>query len=351
MGHATRCIPLIRALNHAGYRVYIATHGPQQTLLQKEFPDNPFLSLPGYQVRYSRSKGWLPFKIMQQLPALLRIVQWEHRWLDEAIEQYGIDLVISDNRYGLWTKKCPSVFITHQLQIKAPFLWLEYLIQRIHYRFIERFTTCWVPDQEDADGLAGTLSHPIRKPSIPVTYIGLLSRFNNTNTSKDKHITVLLSGPEPQRTLLEEKIIVQLSSIHREVLLVRGLPAAIDDIIVPSHIKAVNHLTAEALQTVLENSSIVIARSGYSSLMDFSRLHCTTILIPTPGQTEQEYLAMRCEEKGYAIHADQSDLDLNQALAKAESNKVVFPSFHFFEEIDLQGLMVFTTALPVKASS
>ncbi|MEN9298949.1 MAG: hypothetical protein RLZZ429_1262 [Bacteroidota bacterium] len=338
---------MIRALNHAGYRVYIATQGPQQTLLQKEFPDNPFLSLPGYQVRYSRSKGWLPFKIMQQLPALLRIVQWEHRWLEEAIEQYGIDLVISDNRYGLWTKKCRTVFITHQLQIKAPFLWLEHIIQRIHYRFIERFNACWVPDQEEGNGLAGTLSHPNRKPAIPVTYIGLLSRFYASNSINKKQITVLLSGPEPQRTLLEEKIIAQLSSIHKEVLLVRGLPAAMDNITVPPHIKAVNHLTAEALQAVLENSSIVIARSGYSSMMDFSRLHCTTILIPTPGQTEQEYLAKRCEQKGYAIHAEQLDLDLNQALAKAESNTVVFPSFHFFEETDLEGLIA---ALPVKAS-
>lgn len=338
---------MIRALNHAGYRVYIATQGPQQTLLQKEFPDNPFLSLPGYQVRYSRSKGWLPFKIMQQLPALLRIVQWEHRWLEEAIEQYGIDLVISDNRYGLWTKKCRTVFITHQLQIKAPFLWLEHIIQRIHYRFIERFNACWVPDQEEGNGLAGTLSHPNRKPAIPVTYIGLLSRFYASNSINKKQITVLLSGPEPQRTLLEEKIIAQLSSIHKEVLLVRGLPAAMDNITVPPHIKAMNHLTAEALQAVLENSSIVIARSGYSSMMDFSRLHCTTILIPTPGQTEQEYLAKRCEQKGYAIHAEQSDLDLNQALAKAESNTVVFPSFHFFEETDLEGLIA---ALPVKAS-
>lgn len=338
---------MIRALNHAGYRVYIATQGPQQTLLQKEFPDNPFLSLPGYQVRYSRSKGWLPFKIMQQLPALLRIVQWEHCWLEEAIEQYGIDLVISDNRYGLWTKKCRTVFITHQLQIKAPFLWLEHIIQRIHYRFIERFNACWVPDQEEGNGLAGTLSHPNRKPAIPVTYIGLLSRFYASNSINKKQITVLLSGPEPQRTLLEEKIIAQLSSIHKEVLLVRGLPAAMDNITVPPHIKAVNHLTAEALQAVLENSSIVIARSGYSSMMDFSRLHCTTILIPTPGQTEQEYLAKRCEQKGYAIHAEQSDLDLNQALAKAESNTVVFPSFHFFEETDLEGLIA---ALPVKAS-
>ncbi|BFG71115.1 glycosyltransferase [Sediminibacterium sp. KACHI17] len=339
---------MIRALNRAGYRVYIASHGPQQTLLQKEFPENTFLSLPGYQVRYSRSKGWLPFKIMQQLPAILRIVQWEHRWLDKAIEQYGIDLVISDNRYGLWTKKCPTVFITHQLQIKAPFAWLERLIQKIHYRFIERFSACWVPDQESGDGLAGTLSHPIKKPAIPVTYIGLLSRFQKGNHSNEKQITVLLSGPEPQRTILEEQIIAQISSVQQSVLLVRGLPAATNSIKVPSTIKAVNHLTAEDMQTVLQNSALVIARSGYSSLMDFSRLHCTTILIPTPGQTEQVYLAKRCAEKGYAVYADQSDLDLINAITKTVDQNIVFPSFHFFEEADLQRLIA---ALPIKASS
>lgn len=338
---------MIRALDQTGYKVIIATDGPQQTLLQQEFPHHTFIKLPGYRVRYSRTKGWLPFKIMQQLPALVRIVQWEHRWLDEAIEQYGINLVISDNRYGLWTKKCPSVFITHQLNIKAP-IWLERIIQRLHYRYINRFTTCWVPDQEEAGGLAGTLSHPNIQPAIPVSYIGLLSRFDQAHHGDEQMITILLSGPEPQRTILETKILSQLPTLTQPVLLVRGLPADTSSLSVPSHVKVVNHLSAANLQEQLVKSKLVIARSGYSSLMDFSRLRCKTLLIPTPGQTEQEYLAKRCAEKGYAMYVDQSKLDLHDVLVKLDQQNLVFPSFHFFEEVDLQKLMA---TVSVKASS
>ena len=334
-------------MNSSGYKVFIATDGPQQTLLQQEFPHHTFIKLPGYRVRYSRTKGWLPFKIMQQLPALLRIVQWEHRWLEEAIEQYGIDLVISDNRYGLWTKKCPSVFITHQLNIKAP-IWLERIIQWIHYRYINRFTTCWVPDQEEAGGLAGTLSHPNIQPAIPVSYIGLLSRFDQAYHGDEQMITILLSGPEPQRTILETKIFSQLPTLTQPVVLVRGLPADTSSLSVPSHVKVVNHLSAANLQEQLLKSKLVIARSGYSSLMDFSRLRCKTLLIPTPGQTEQEYLAKRCAEKGYAMYVNQSKLDLHDVLAKLDQQNLVFPSFHFFEEVDLQKLMA---VVSVKASS
>lgn len=334
-------------MNNAGYKVFIATDGPQQTLLQQEFPYHSFIQLPGYRVRYSRTKGWLPFKIMQQLPALLRIVQWEHRWLDNTIEQYGIDLVISDNRYGLWSKKCPSVFITHQLNIKAPAA-LERIVRRLHYRFINRFTTCWVPDQEETGGLAGILSHPSKQPAIPVTYMGLLSRFEREHQADEQTITILLSGPEPQRTILEEKIVSQLQTFIQPVVLVRGLPAATSTITVPPHVKVVNHLSANDLQTQLVKSKLVIARSGYSSLMDFSRLQCKTLLIPTPGQTEQEYLAKRCAEKGYAIYVDQAKLNVNDVFANADSLNAVFPSFHFFEEADLKRLM---TTVSVKASS
>lgn len=337
---------MIRALNKVGYKVFIATDGPQQTLLQQEFPDHSFIKLPGYRVRYSRTKGWLPIKIMQQLPALLRIVQWEHRWLEEVIEQYGIDLVISDNRYGLWSQKCPSVFMTHQLNIKALVL-LEPIIRWLHYRFINRFTTCWVPDQEEAGGLAGTLSHPSKQPAIPVTYMGLLSRFEQGNHTHQQAITILLSGPEPQRTILEEKIVSQLSTFTEPVVLVRGLPTDTSTITVPPNVKVVNHLSAADLQAQLLKTKLVIARSGYSSLMDFSRLQCKTLLIPTPGQTEQEYLAKRCAEKGYAMYVDQSKLNLKEVLIKADQRHAVFPSFQFFEDADLQRLLATVT---VKAS-
>jgi UDP-N-acetylglucosamine transferase subunit ALG13 len=317
----------------------IASDGPQQVLLQKELPNHKFIPLPGYKVRYSKSKGWLPYKIMQQLPALLRIVQWEHRWLKEAVQQYNIDLVISDNRYGLWNKHCISVFITHQLTIKAPVSWLEKFIQQVNYRYINRFNACWVPDVVQNGGLAGVLSHPQKLPAIPVHYIGLLSRFTMPLSLPKKQITIVLSGPEPQRTLLEEKLIIQLAGIQRNIVLVRGLPDSNSFLNVPAHIKVIHHLTAEALQEELLKSELVIARSGYSSLMDFARLQLKTILVPTPGQTEQEYLAALCEEKKYAYIMHQSEMNLKQMIETAEKDAYSFPAFDYFDGNKLKDLL------------
>lgn len=339
LGHATRCIPLIHALTSTGYRVIIATDGPQEKLLSKEFPQHPFLKLPGYQIRYSRSGGWLPFKIIQQLPALLHIVQWEHRWLEQAIEQHNIDLVISDNRYGLWTNKIPCVFITHQLTIKAPYRWLEQLIQRINYRYINRFTQCWVPDMEADGGLAGALSHPSSKPRIPLEYLGLLTRFTGKQSGEKKGITVLLSGPEPQRTLLEEKLIEQAIQFAQPLTLVRGLPAEAAGKELPSFLRHYNHLETGALEEMLLQSELVIVRSGYTSLMELMQLKVKTVLVPTPGQTEQEYLADRLQDKNYAIRMKQELFNLSGAIEQSRLHSYRFPELTVFNVAKIKTLI------------
>jgi uncharacterized protein (TIGR00661 family) len=339
LGHATRCIPLIHALTAAGYRVLIATDGPQEKLLKKEFPQQEFLKLPGYQIRYSRSRGWLPFKIIQQLPALIHIVQWEHRWLEQAIEQHSIDLVISDNRYGLWSHTIPAVFITHQLTIKAPYGWLERLIQQINYRYINRFNVCWVPDIAGNNGLAAVLSHPVKKPKIIVEYIGILTRFKQEGTGDRKQITVLLSGPEPQRTILEEKIVGQAKEIQQPITLVRGLPAAEEQPEWPPFIQSYNHLETERLQNLLLESELVIVRSGYTSLMELMELQIKTVLVPTPGQTEQEYLADALHEKGYAVQMSQETFDLTKALATSRSHEYKFPELSLFDAEKVKALI------------
>lgn len=339
LGHATRCVPLIHALTNAGYRVLIATDGPQEKLLKNEFPDLHFLKLPGYQIRYSRSRGWLPLKIIQQLPSLLRIVHWEHRWLQNTIDKHAIDLVISDNRYGLWTNKIPSVFITHQLTIKAPYDWLEKLIQRINYCYINRFAVCWVPDMEKEDGLAGILSHPVTPPKLPVEYMGLLARFQAQEKKNRKQITVLLSGPEPQRTLLEEKIVEQAKRTQQPITLVRGLPAVEEKLELPSFIQQYNHLETAELQNLLQESEPVIVRSGYTSLMELMQLQIKTVLVPTPGQTEQQYLADILQEKGYAVQLTQERFDLMKAITESRSHEYVFPELSLFDAGKLKSLI------------
>ena len=339
LGHATRCIPLIHALTAAGYRVLIATDGPQENLLKKEFPQQEFLKLSGYQIRYSRSRGWLPFKIIQQLPALFNIIQKEHRWLEQVIKEYNIDLIISDNRFGLWTHTIPSVFITHQLTIKAPYSWLERWIQQINYRYINRFSVCWVPDIAGADGLAGLLSNPLKKPQLPVEHIGLLTRFKEVGIRSSKQVTVLLSGPEPQRTLLEEKIVEQAKQAQQPITLVRGLPAVEEKLELPSFIQQYNHLETEALQKLLLASELVIVRSGYTSLMDLMQLQVKTVLVPTPGQTEQEYLADRLHEKNYAIQMKQEMFDLTKAISMSRSHGYRFAEFSLFDTEKIQTLI------------
>ena len=204
LGHATRCIPIIRALLSNGYEVLIGAEGVQAILLQTEFPSLQILPLKGYHVRYSK-KSWLfLFKIVMQLPYLQRIIKYEHQWLEKIIKEHSIDLVISDNRFGLSSQTIPCIFITHQLNIKAPFVWMEKILQRINYKYINRFTRCWVPDAAGDNNAGGDLSHPAILPRTEVEYMGLLSRFEIEAIEKKYDYCILLSGPEPQRTLLEE---------------------------------------------------------------------------------------------------------------------------------------------------
>lgn len=338
LGHATRCIPLIKALEQQGHTVVIASSGKQAALLKAEFPLLEHIDLPGYNVRYSHTKGWLPVKMLSQLPRLQKMINWEHNWLEKTIQANAIDLVISDNRYGLWSSTTPSVMITHQLLVKAPYAWAEGFIQRKLYRYIERFTMCWVPDAEQDGGLAGILSHPPQLPSIPVAYMGSLCRFDAqaVNSSTQDLITVLLSGPEPQRSLLEEKVLQGWPRSLATIRLVRGLPGNAPPLNLPG---VVNHLPTQELQALLQQSKLVICRSGYTSLMELMQMGMKTVLVPTPGQTEQEYLAQRLAEKGYTLYMEQDRFDLQAAIEKAQSTTYRFPELERFDVSRLSSLL------------
>ena len=265
LGHATRCIPIIRELQEQGAEVLLAAEGAAATLLQEAFPELPLLTLEGYRVRYAKTKTGLALKMLWQTPRILGVIKREHRWLKKAVKDYQIDAVISDNRYGLYHASIPSIFITHQLLIKIQFgKKAERRLQKINYRFIQRFTACWVPDHQDSPGLAGELSHPVLSPTIPVYYTGPLSRFEKTDTTEQKdHLLLLLSGPEPQRSILEEKILTELAHYPGTATLVRGLPGS--DALLPSSnmIHIYNHLPTAQLREEMSKASRVICRSGY----------------------------------------------------------------------------------------
>lgn len=340
MGHATRCIPVVKALLFNGYKVIMAASVQQKILLQAEFPQLEFIELKGYNIRYG-SKRWLfGLKLVMQIPALFRIIQYEHQWLNEIIDAYKIDLVISDNRFGLYSKKCPCVFISHQLNIKAPLRVLEFVLRKINYSFINRFSVCWIPDNTGEKKIAGILSHPKDLPQIPVHYIGLLSRFtNNSSIQKKYDYCIALSGPEPQRTILEKIILRDIDRVDGQVLLLRGLPASAETIHFSPHVTILNHLPGKELEEAFLQSEYIISRSGYTTVMEILSLHKKSIVIPTPGQTEQEYLSHLLQQQQLCLSFPQHKFDLLSALKKARSFSYVTVSLPLFDDKKLKWLL------------
>jgi UDP:flavonoid glycosyltransferase YjiC (YdhE family) len=318
LGHATRCIPIIRELLVQGCEVIIAAEGKVKALLQLEFPGLRFIDLPGYRIEYA-SSGWgLAVKIVAQIPKILFAIKEEQEWLAKLLATEKIDAVISDNRYGLYHPDVISIFVTHQLLIKAPFKIAEDLLQGLNYQYINEFTECWVPDAAGENNLAGQLSHPDELPDVPVHYIGTLTRFGKDNTAANEgYLLVLLSGPEPQRTLLENTVLEDINDYTDPVVLVRGLPESTEEIELPLHVASFNHLPADQLAEKIKGASMVISRCGYSTVMDLVTMQKKSILVPTPGQTEQEYLAARLMEKNLAFCVEQKKFRLKNALELA----------------------------------
>lgn len=321
LGHATRCIPVIYELLNHNAEVWLAGEGSHEILLKREFPGLSFLYLRGYRVKYGNSPSGLLRSIFMQAPQILRSIKNENAWLKKAVEEYHFDAVIADNRFGLYHPSVPCFFITHQLTIKTPFgKWSEKILQKRNYRFINRFNACWIPDEEGENNLAGELSHPSLLPGPPIHYIGYLSRLKKTDIHEQKgRLFISLSGPEPQRTAFENLIIRDIAHYQGKATIVRGLPGEATIIPSTNDIQFYNHLPAVDMNNEIEKAEYVISRSGYSTIMDIAALSKKSILVATPGQTEQEYLADYLMKKKFAFCINQDDFSLVGALEKAAS--------------------------------
>lgn len=320
LGHATRCIPIIQELLSQGNEVMIACSGLALNLLKEEFPQLIFFELPSYKATYAK---WLPLmlKVFFQTPYFFYVIRKEHTVVNKLIENHKIDVVISDNRYGCYSEKVKSIFITHQLTIQMPngLVWLQGLINYFNHNLIKRFNTCWVPDFPD-QRFTGELT----TTNLPISFIGSISRFAKNTTKPEKlyQLLILLSGPEPQRTLLEDKLIHQMKNFKGKVMVVRGLPGVKTDLLTHfTNVEIINHLKATELQQVIEKSEIIISRSGYTTIMDLYALESKAIFISTPGQTEQEYLAEKLKQANVAYCENQDRFNLNEAIDKAKSYK------------------------------
>jgi UDP:flavonoid glycosyltransferase YjiC (YdhE family) len=331
LGHATRSVPLISYLLQTKCQIFIATSGPQKKILQEAFPKAVFLDPPQYNIQYPSGGKQLTLSILRQLPRFKKLIDKEHQWVQKVVSEKNINLIISDNRYGFHAPGIRSAFITHQLSPRSGFGPVADLVARkLHYGFIRSFDECWVPDLESNGGLAGALSHP---PSLPdnVTYIGPLSRFLlgedtlQESTLGEYGILAVMSGPEPARTEFEYLIRRQLKAIGKPHLLVRGLPGNKERL--AQH--ELNHAGARELEELMTQAGVVICRSGYTSVMDLVRLRKKAVLVPTPGQTEQEYLAEHLQEKKLFPYLAQDRLDIKKAVSIADTFEYRFPEVDF----------------------
>lgn len=320
LGHATRCVPVIQAFVDAGANVIIAGDYGPLAFLRKEFPDLQSIVFTGFKITYQR-KGSFLLKMFSLFPNVVKDIYNEHKQLSNIIDAYKIDVVVSDNRFGLWNKKVKSIFITHQILIKSPIKikGFEKILFLCNKAFIKNYNECWIPDFEGEINLSGDLSHKYKLP-IDTYFIGPLSRFvysQPISENKDIDVLVLLSGPEPQRSIFEEIIIKQLENTNHKVVIVQGIAEKEETRIISENLIIYSHLETIALQKLIQESAIVVCRSGYSTIMDLAVFGKKAILIPTPGQTEQEYLAAYYKEKKYFYTTSQKLFNLDEALMQS----------------------------------
>ncbi|RAV30405.1 glycosyltransferase [Sinomicrobium soli] len=302
LGHATRCIPVIRALLQHGFCPVIASDGIALELLRQEFPQLESLYLPSYQIEYAKEGQYFKLKMIWDSPKMIKAVAREKKLVKNIIRERAIDGIISDNRLGVYHKSIPSVFMTHQLNVlTGSTTWLS---SKVHRKFIRKFDQCWVPDVAGKPNLSGKLGH-LKKASFPVRYIGPLSRLRKQETDILYDLAIVLSGPEPQRSLLENKLISEIEHYEGRILFVRGEIEHVQTIRQDKHITVYNFMRSDQLETALNQSAAVLSRSGYTTIMDLVTLGKKAFFIPTPGQYEQEYLARRLDKKGMIPCASQ----------------------------------------------
>lgn len=288
LGHATRCIPVINELKKNN-EVAIASDGNALKILKMAFPELQCYELPAYNIHYRYQSMVLNMAV--QAPKFWTIYHKERKETQSIIRDFRADVVISDNRFGVIGKGTYNIFMTHQLHIPMDNIFLGKIANEIHHFFINQYDECWIPDDQEHP-LAGKMSQA--NCLIPKKYIGILSRLEPKQVEEDIDIIAVLSGPEPQRTKLEEYLLQNIDSTNNKVVLVRGTN---ENFIHHPNIEIHNLLGSEALNALLNRSSMVICRSGYTSLMDLRKLNKKAILIPTPGQYEQEYLANELDGK------------------------------------------------------
>ena len=333
LGHATRSIPVIEALENHGYEPIIASDGTALALMKKEFSHLTALELPGY----PNAVQPLPRAGLIAIPGLLSAALREHKAVKELVKAFNIHGIISDNRPGVYCKGLPSAFITHRLNVPPGAT--GWMAASLYHSLIKKHTECWVPDVEAAPNLSGKLGH-CENISFPVRYIGPLSRFHKKPVRKRYDLLVILSGNEPQRTLLENKLRSALTGYPGQAVFVCGKIEEKEKMTQEGNIIFYNFMNTAALEKIFNESETVLCRSVYTNIMDLAILGKKAFFIPMPGNYEQEYLAKKLKKAGVAPFSPQDSfgwedlekVNLYKGLKHLNSDEVKWKDlFRLFE--------------------
>lgn len=324
LGHASRIIPIIDYCLNSGKNVIIAGNGASLDLLKNKYPDLTTVNLPAPTLHYGNKRA-ISIRLVINVFFMLINLCKERRLTKRIIRQYNIDTIISDNRPGVYSSKVKSIYITHQLSIfiSARTGLLSAILSKVHQKIIAKYDYCWVPDFEGENSLAGRLSSNVK--NLQLFHIGPLSRFatkghswETTKTVENK-IVCILSGPEPQRSAFETHVISKLQDTKHNSLIIRGLPNLETSLKNFANVSFLNHCDDNQFYNYLQSADLIICRSGYSSIMDIFAIGKNALIIPTPGQPEQEYLAKYLSGKYGFIGMSQNE------FAHADLSTIEFP--------------------------
>ena len=319
LGHATRSLPVIRELAKSNDVTVLST-GRSLSLIKTELPELNFIDHSDYSVKYTKRGSSLIFFLILQIPKILFKLREEHKFTERLVEERKFDRIVSDNRYGIYSNSIPSFFITHQLKFKLPksFEKLEFFSEYFNRFYFRRYRKIFIPDTETDPNLSGDLSHNLKSiKSLKINYTGILADLDRSEGEIISDHLIIISGPEPQRTIFEKKVLEQASGLEGKTIIVCGKTES-------SVIKRIgsmevhDYAAREKMSAMIRGAGMIISRPGYSSVMEIVSLNKKALFIPTPGQTEQEYLAEYYKEKRYFYSVTQDKMDLKNDVIEAE---------------------------------
>jgi len=320
LGHATRSLPILRRLARE-HRVIVYSDGPALALVRSELPDLAFVEAPAYPNIFGGRLLALDFFL--GLPRLVRAMRAEYRETQTLVAMHGIDRVVSDSRWGVSSRRVPSIFISHHLRQVAPrgFRAAERLTEAVTWRSIHgRYRRILVPDVASGGGLSGRLAHELsRYDPAQLRYIGPISDVTRQAVTRDLDTLVVLGGPEPSRSRLEEHLLPGLAALPGRTVVLRGVPDARAPRWPLATVAAFPHAPKAERDTLFSAARVIVGRSGYTTLMDAASVGARALFIPLPGQTEQEYLAARLAQRGLTHHVRERDVDLPRDVRIAAS--------------------------------